>query len=151
MHILLRVIVMKTNKEVLSSILKTTQMGQLGIRSVLEMEMKPELRQAMESQLREYDAIETQAHSIANQRNWELEELNPAIRFMTDRMTRMKLSYGEVDSKIAAMMIRGNTSGVIKGFKNLHRMAQQDDAVRSLSTKLLETESANVNQMKQFL
>lgn len=142
---------MKTNKEVLSSILKTTQMGQLGIRSVLEMEMKPELRQAMESQLREYDAIETQAHSIANQRNWELEELNPAIRFMTDRMTRMKLSYGEVDSKIAAMMIRGNTSGVIKGFKNLHRMAQCDDAVRSLSTKLLETESANVNQMKQFL
>lgn len=151
MHILLRVIVMKTNKEVLSSILKTTQMGQLGIRSVLEMEMKPELRQAMESQLREYDAIETQAHSIANQRNWELEELNPAIRFMTDRMTRMKLSYGEVDSKIAAMMIRGNTSGVIKGFKNLHRMAQCDDDVRSLSTKLLETESANVNQMKQFL
>ena len=142
---------MKNSKELLSSILKTTQMGQLGIRSALEAEMKPELRQAMESQLREYDAIESQAHSIARERNWVLPELNPTIRFMTDRMTKMKLSHGAVDSKIAAMMIKGNTNGVIKGFKNLHQFQQKDDAVRALSKKLLETESANVHQMKPFL
>ena len=124
---------MKSNKEVLSSLLKTTQMGQIGIRSVLEAEMKPELRRAMESQLREYDAIESQAHSIAAERNWVLPELNPSIRFMTDQMTKMKLSYGEVNSKIAEMMIRGNTSGVIKGLKNLHQMEQQDDSVSALS------------------
>lgn len=142
---------MKSNKEVLSSLLKTTQMGQIGIRSVLEAEMKPELRRAMESQLQEYDAIESQAHSIAAERNWVLPELNPSIRFMTDRMTKMKLSYGEVNSKIAEMMIRGNTSGVIKGLKNLHQMEQQDDSVSALSLKLLDTESANVDQMKTFL
>lgn len=142
---------MKSNKEVLSSLLKTTQMGQIGIRSVLEAEMKPELRRAMESQLREYDAIESQAHSIAAERNWVLPELNPSIRFMTDQMTKMKLSYGEVNSKIAEMMIRGNTSGVIKGLKNLHQMEQQDDSVSALSLKLLDTESANVDQMKTFL
>ena len=142
---------MKSNKEVLSSLLKTTQMGQIGIRSVLEAEMKPELRRAMESQLREYDAIESQAHSIAAERNWVLPELNPSIRFMTDQMTKMKLSYGEVNSKIAEMMIRGNTSGVIKGLKNLHQMTDQDKAVQALSNKLLDTESANVHQMKQFL
>lgn len=143
---------MKMNsKEILSSVLKTTQMGQVGIRSVLESEMKPELRKAMESQLREYDAIETEAHSIAKERNWKLPELNPSIRFMTDRMTKMKLSYGDVDSKIAAMMIRGNISGVIKGLKNLHRMAEEDSAVHALSNKLLDTEGANVHQMKQFL
>lgn len=142
---------MKNSKEVLSSILKTTQMGQLGIRSALEAEMKPELRRAMEAQLREYDAIEREAQSIAKNRNWELPELNPSIRFMTDRMTKMRLSYGDVNSKIAAMMIRGNTSGVIKGFKNLHQMTENDSTVQGLSNKLLETESANVHQMKQFL
>ncbi len=142
---------LKDSKEILSSVLKTTQMGQIGIRSALEAEMKPELRQAMEAQLQEYDAIETQAHSIAAERNWVLPELNPSIRFMTDRMTKMKLSYGEVNSKIAEMMIRGNTSGVIKGLKNLHQMEQQDDSVSALSLKLLDTESANVDQMKQFL
>lgn len=142
---------LKDSKEILSSVLKTTQMGQIGIRSALEAEMKPELRQAMEAQLQEYDAIESQAHSIAAERNWVLPELNPSIRFMTERMTKMKLSYGEVNSKIAEMMIRGNTSGVIKGLKNLHQMEQQDDSVSALSLKLLDTESANVDQMKQFL
>ena len=142
---------LKDSKEILSSVLKTTQMGQIGIRSALEAEMKPELRQAMEAQLQEYDAIESQAHSIAAERNWVLPELNPSIRFMTDRMTKMKLSYGEVDSKIAEMMIRGNTNGVIKGLKNLHQLTQRDDAVCTLSLKLLDTESANVDQMKQFL
>ena len=142
---------MKNSKELLSSILKTTQMGQLGIRSVLDTEMKPELRQAMESQLREYDAIERQAHSIARERNWLLPELNPSIRFMTDRMTKLKLSYGDVNSKIAAMMIRGNTSGEIKGLRNLHQMKERDEAIQTLSEKLLKTESANVNQMKPFL
>lgn len=151
MYILIPVIEMKNSKEILSSVLKTTQMGQIGIRSALEAEMKPELRQAMESQLREYDTIESQAHSIAAERNWVLPELNPSIRFMTDRMTKMKLSYGEVDSKIAEMMIRGNTNGVIKGLKNLHRFTQRDDAVCALSRMLLDTECANVDQMKQFL
>lgn len=151
LHILFRVIEMKNSKEVLSSVLKTTQMGQLGIRSALESEMKPELRRAMEYQLREYDAIEGEAHSIARERRWELPELNPSIRFVTDRMTKMRLSYGEVNSKIAEMMIRGNTSGVIKGLKNLHQLTERDNAVRALSQKLVDTESANVRQMKQFL
>ena len=142
---------MKNSKEVLSSVLKTTQMGQLGIRSALESEMAPALRSAMESQLREYDSIESEAHSIAKARKWELQELNPSIRFMTDRMTKMRLSRGDVNSKIAAMMIRGNTSGVIKGLKNLHQMIEQDKAVQSLSNKLLDTESANLHQMKKFL
>ncbi len=142
---------MKDSKELLSSVLKTTQMGQIGIRSVLDSDMDHELRKAIESQLREYDFIESEAHSIAANRNWVLPELNPSIRFMTDRMTKMKLSFGDVDSKIAAMMIRGNTSGVIKSLKNLHRLTEKDDAVCGLTNKLLETESNNVHQMKRFL
>lgn len=142
---------MKDNKDVLSSVLKTTQMGQLGIRSALYCDMKPELRKTVESQLREYDAIESEVHSIARKRNWQVSELNPSIRFMTDRMARMQLSFGDVNSKLAAMMIRGNTSGIIKGLKNLHQLEKPDDAVYALSQKLLDTESNNVHQMKQFL
>ena len=85
---------MKNSKELLTSVLKTTQMGQVGIRSVLDVSMRPGLRKALESQLREYDAIESEAHAIASQRGWELPELDPAQRFMADAMTRMKLTHG---------------------------------------------------------
>ena len=63
---------MKTSQEILSSVLKTTQMGQVGIRSVLDTTLNPELRQALVQQLKEYDGIETEAHNIASQRGWEL-------------------------------------------------------------------------------
>ncbi len=49
---------MKNSKEILENMLKTTQMGKSGIRSVMDISMRPALRQALESQLKEYDAIE---------------------------------------------------------------------------------------------
>ena len=142
---------MKNSKEILSSVLKTTQMGQIGIRSVLDTSMRPGLRKALESQLREYDSIEREAHAIASQRGWELPELDPAVRFMSDMMTRMKLTGGNSDSKIADMMIQGNTRGMVKGLKNIHQYPSEDDQVRTISQKLLDCETANIRQMQSFL
>lgn len=142
---------MKNNQEVLSSILKTTQMGQVGIRSVLETSMRPGLRKALESQLAEYDAIESEAHAIASQRGWELPELQPGKRFMADMMTRTKLRFGNTDSKIAGMMIQGNTRGMITGLKVRHQWPGQDAQIGFLSQKLLDSENANIRQMQQFL
>ena len=139
---------MKGSKEILSSLLKTTQMGQIGIRSVLDTSMRPALRKALESQLQEYDSIETEAHTIASQRGWELEELDPGVRMMTDMMTRMRLHGRNTDSKIAGMMIQGNTKGMIKGLKNIHQFANQDSQVQILSQKLLDCETANIRQMQ---
>jgi len=142
---------MKTNQEILSSILKTTQMGQIGIRSVLDASMRPGLRKALESQLQEYDIIESEAHSIATQRGWEVPELDPGVRFMSEMMTRAKLSFGNTDSKIADMMIQGNTKGMIKSLKNMHQFNGQDGPISTLSQKLLDCESANIRQMQSFL
>lgn len=142
---------MKTSKELLSSILKTTQMGQVGIRSVLDAAMQPSLRSALEDQLQEYDSIETEAHSIATQRGWDVKEIDPAVRFLTDRMTRMKLTGRNTDSKIAGMMIQGNTKGMITGLKNIHQFHQPDERITILSQKLLDCENANIRQMQSFL
>lgn len=142
---------MKNSKQLLSSLLKTTQMGQIGIRSVLDTSMRPSLRKALESQLAEYDAIETEAHSIASQRGWELAELDPAVRAMSNMMTRMKLTGHNADSKIADMMIQGNTKGMVKGLKNLHRSDGRDNRIQTLSQKLIDTETNNIRQMRPFL
>lgn len=142
---------MKDSKALLTSLLKTTQMGQVGIRSLLDIGMDESLRQALKSQLREYDAIETEAHALASQRGWELAELDPAVRVMADIMTRSRAGGKQPDSKIAAMMIRGNTRGMIKGIKNMHQYEAQDRSIRILSQKLLDCERANIRQMQQFL
>lgn len=142
---------MISNKEHLNSIISTVQMGQIGIRSVLDAPVPTELRKALHSQLREYDTIETQAHTIAGSRGWELREVNPAVRAMANMMTKMRLSYGKVESKVAAMMIQGNTRGMIIGYKDLHQCKSNDDQVCGLAQKLLDCETANIRQMQGFL
>lgn len=142
---------MKNSKDMLSSILKTTQIGQVGIRSVLDSSTRPSLRNALEAQLREYDQIENEVYSIASLRGWELQELDPAVRFFTDRMTRIKLTRGNCDSKIADMMIQGSTKGMISGLRNLHQYPSRDDRISNISQKLLDCETANIRQMQMFL
>lgn len=142
---------MKTDQEMLSSILKTTQMGQVGIRSVLDSARSPELRQALTSQLKEYDAIEDEAHTIAKDSGWEIPELPSSQKVMSDMMSRMMLRLDRTDSKIAGMMIQGNTKGIIKSLKNQHHSTSQNTRINELSRKLLETEKANVQQMEPYL
>lgn len=142
---------MKGSKELLSSILKSTQMGQVGIRSVIDENVRPGLRTALESQLREYDAIEREAQNIATQRGWELQDLPSMTKIMSEMMSKMKLIGGNIDSKIAGMMIQGNTRGMITGLKNLHQFNRQDTQITTLSQKLLDCETANIRQMQGFL
>jgi len=142
---------MKTNKEVLNSIVKTTQMGQTGIRCVLKRSIRPDLRKALESQLREYDCIESEAFALASRRGWEMKELDPAVKMMANMSARTRLYGGNTDSKIAGMMIQGNTRGMIKGLKNKHQCNLHDEQVSSLSQKLLDCETANIRQMQSYL
>lgn len=142
---------MKDSKDLLGSVLKTTQMGQIGIRSVLKNPIRATLKTALKSQLEEYDAIEKEALSIASSRGWHLDNLDPAIQSMTDIMVKTRLQFGNADSKAAAMMIHGNTRGMIKGFKNLHHINNSDQRISLLTQKLLDCEEENIRQMQGFL
>ena len=143
--------IMKGSKDILSSIIKTTQMGQIGIRSVLNAPLRASLKDALRSQLREYDAIEREALALAASRGWSLKQLDPAIKRMTNIMSKAKLTFGDTSSKAAAMMINGNTRGMIKSLKNLHQFNNSDERVSILSQKLLDCETANIKQLQGFL
>ncbi|MBE6933737.1 MAG: hypothetical protein E7462_01610 [Ruminococcaceae bacterium] len=142
---------MKDSKDILSSVLKTTQMGQVGIRSVEKATNGAQLRKALKSQLSEYNQIEQEAYDLAKERGWELSELNPMARSMADIAARSKLMYNKNDSRIAEMMVQGNTRGVIKSLKNLHRYHQNDGSVTAIAQKLLNCEYNNIKQMEGFL
>ncbi len=142
---------MKDSKDILSSLLKTTQMGQVGIRSVEKAANGTQLKSALKSQLQEYNDIEKETYALAKERGWELKELNPMARTMADMAARSKLMYNKNDSKIAEMMVQGNTRGVIKSLKNLHRYHQNDGQVTAMAQKLLDCENNNIKQMEGFL
>ena len=142
---------MKNSRDVVGSILKTAQMGQTGIRSVMPYATKPALKEALRSQKREYDKIEREAYALAAARGWELKELSVMSKIMSNACASSKLMTGNPDSKIAAMMINGNTRGMIKGLKNKHHRDVADDTVLALSQKLLDCENENIKQMQGYV
>ena len=113
--------------------------------------MEPQLRCALESQLREYEAIETEAHILALQRGWDLKEMDTVHRFLRDRVTRMKLSGCNTDSRIADLLIRMYTQGMIRGHQERNRFPGKDPRILILSQKLLDCETAGIQQMQSFL
>ena len=142
---------MKTDQDMLTDILKTIQMGQVGIRCVMDYAQKDELRSALKASLQEYDEIEREALHIAEDHGIQVSELNGAAKNMSSFMARMKLQYGDTQSKIADMMILGNTRGIIKGIRNRHQWDSGNHRVDALSQRLLEYEADNINEMKKFL
>lgn len=151
MFILFSVISVKSSKEMLSFILKTTQSGQIGIRSILSCTMRPSLRNILESRLREYDTIESEAHAIAALRGWELSEADPMKRFLSYIKTRYTLSRGNPDTKIANMVIERSRKEILTGLQHHQNFGNRDLHIRTLSQKLLDCESATILQMERFL
>ena len=149
--ILITVMIMKDSQKILNSLLSTVQMGQVGIRAVMKKAVRTDLKKALQSQLKEYDSFENQAFNIAAARGWELKEVDPAVKAMANMISRTKLAIGAQDSKIAAMMIQGNTRGIIMGLKDLHQGQQIDKQVVDLSQRMMDTEEANIKQMQGFL
>lgn len=141
----------KNSKDMLGSLLKTTQMGQAGLESVLKKPMAPALRQNIRDQIAVYDHIEQETRDLLDARAWRVRELGRVDRAFSAMASNMKLMGADRDSKIAAMVIRGNTRGIIKGVRNLNHYPRQDPPVTRLAQKLIEAERQAVAGMQAFL
>lgn len=142
---------MINSQRVLNDIIKTSQMGINGINVVMPKTAQPALRQALKVQRREYSDIEQQAKLLAQQKGYKIDQLKPINRKMGALMSKGQLLVGEPDSKIAGMMIQGNTRGMILSLKNMRRCNRPDAQVAQLAQKLLDTEKNNIESMEGFV
>lgn len=139
------------DEQFLTSMLHTVQMGQTGIRSVMKNAVGSQLKTELKAQLKEYDALEKETLRLAASKGFELKDLNPALETMSTMMSKVQLMGDEVDSKIAGMLIQGNTRGMILGLKNLRKASKADSNVRDLAQRLLNRENMNIQKSQQFL
>ena len=145
------VIFMINSQRVLNDIIKTSQMGINGINVVMDKTRQPALRQALKVQRKEYSNIEQQAKLLARRKGYKIDQIGTVTRRMSAMMSKGQLMVGEPDSKIAGMMIQGNTRGMILSLKNMRRCNEPDAQVADLAQKLLETEKNNIDSLEGFL
>ena len=145
------VIFMINSQRVLNDIIKTSQMGINGINVVMDQTKQPALRQALKVQRKEYSNLEQQAKLLSQQKGYKIDQIKPITRRMGAMMSKAQLMTGEPDSKIAGMMIQGNTRGMILSLKNMRRCNNPDRQVAELAQKLLDTEKNNIESMQGFV
>ncbi len=139
------------DQKMLAQVLHTVQMGQSGIRCVMDDAINPALKQEMKHQLQQYDSMEKEALRLAARKGWEIKNLNPSVQKMADIMAKMRLMGGQRDAKIAGMLIQGNTRGVILGAKNLHHSPNADPEVRALTQRLVDQEKGAMKASEKYL
>ena len=139
------------NEQILTSMLHTVQMGQSGIRCIMENAIHPGLKSELRDQLKEYDALEKQTLATAKVHGLKLKNLSSAVQTMSSLIAKAQLIGGERDSKIAGMLIQGNTRGMIQGMKNLRKAAKASADVKELAQRILNRENINIQKAQPFL
>ena len=104
-----------------------------------------EKRQALEKR-------EQEADRLLRERGVRLSGVNPLAKYGSMLTAKLRVrSSRNTTARIAEMLVQGNTRGMVKSMQNLRAMGVLDPKVSSLSTRLLQTEQANIEEMKHFL
>ncbi len=138
--------------ELLEFVHKNAEMGVSTIPKVKEMVEVPEMLDALDHQLKEYQEIARQAESAIRRRGGEPKGPGEVSDAMSDIMLHMKTAVDKSPSHIAEMMIRGSTMGTVQATRRIHQYADQKDReALDLADRLLETEERNIQQLKAYL
>lgn len=136
----------------LNSICKTTQMGVWGIDAVKKEAGDRQLLAALDAQQQEYRNIHAEADRLLRERGRTPERISSMTRQASTWSARLRARVSnDPDAKIAEMTLQGNTRGMIKSMHNLRTLGVIDPKVSTLSNRLLQTEQANIEEMKKYL
>ena len=124
---------MLSETQLLNHIYQTAEMGQDGIQSVLKYADEPKLLSALNAQMTEYRKLQDSAGEMLRQRQKEPQGISPMAKVGSE------------------MMIQGPTMGVTKSIRTIRDCELKDERVRDLANKLLDTEYANIEEMKKYL
>ena len=143
---------MENDLSMLNSIRKATQMGCYGIECVLDETVNRDFRAALRQQYAEYEEIFGEADQLLREKGGKAQNINPMAKYSSAMTSKMRVrTSADPTAKIAELMLQGNTRGMIKSMHNIRTMGVLDPKVSSLSNRLLQTEQANIDQMKQYL
>lgn len=137
--------------QLLQYVHKTAEMGIEGLRDVEDRIQNQDLHRAIRQQIAEYQEISKESGELLRAKGEEPEDPGLMARVSSEVMSTAKTFTNASTSKIAEMVIQGNTMGITKGTRHLNDYAGDDRKAAALARRLIATEQDNVEQMKQFL
>jgi len=129
---------------------QNVDMGISGIEKVLPHARSLTFVGALESQLREYQHLSTEADGMLRGIGAKEVDAPVVARMGADIMTTVKCMTYNSDSDIAEDMIKGTTTGITKLRQHLGKFSGSGE-VSGLADRVIAFEERNVEEMKKFL
>lgn len=142
---------MLENSEMLGYLCQDADMGRTGAQHVLKLIKNEDLAATVKEQLDDYEHAYDSAAQLLQKMGKEAPKSNFAAKAMSAISTEMQNMMDPSSSKIAQMMIEGNTMGITTLTKQLHQYEDGDKEIVSLARKQVAMEQRNIENLKKFL
>lgn len=142
------------NKELLEYIFKEVDMGVHSCTKLLEdLEGKDnKIIDVIEDIKKEYLSFQKDIKKLVKKYKVDLDNNSWIAKMGSSMEMKMEVMKDNSDSKIADMLIRGNTMGVIETEKNIHKFREKTDKeIVKVAESLLEFQKNSIEKLKEYL
>lgn len=149
-HAFFEVISMLPEIELLQYIYKTTDMGCQGIDTV-EGHAEKRLKDELSRERAEYERIKDEADRMIRGQGDTPGGVGEMAKLSAEMMSAGQLAMDDSRGRIAEMMIKGTTMGIVKTIRHLNSYEGENKEARQLGQRLLKAQESNVERMKAYL
>lgn len=142
---------MNNEECLLNDIYQNARMGMQSIPQLMEETTDDSFKNSLREQQSEFQKIAASAEGMMTEKEVKPKEISAMSKFSAYMMTEMKTMTDKSTSKMAEMMIQGNTMGMTKIIRNMREHQEADATASSLAKKLLKTTENNIKSMKDYL
>lgn len=142
---------MTNDKKMLELICQDADMGRDAVEHVLKLTEDDSLRSVLETQLSDYQNSYEAADRLLREKGGQAQSAPAFARMMTRISSDIKTLSDHSSSKIAELVIQGNTMGITTMSKHIHDYDGEDTGIVELAKKQVEMEQRNIEELKRFL
>ena len=138
-------------EKVLGGVMSNAAMAARSTKVTLKYVKDKSFKDLLTGQAAKYDEFINRVRQTAALNGAEIKEPGGVSRFFVETSIKLKLMRGADNTKIAEMMIKGTTMGVIDLARLLKRSPLADDCCLDIAKELLRFEEDKLHALKYYL
>ncbi|HJB25018.1 MAG TPA: hypothetical protein H9662_00175 [Firmicutes bacterium] len=141
----------KQDKQLLSELYRSTQMGAESIRALISEASDPALKTELSDQLCGYQKLSKRAHDMLEKRGGKAEETSKMKSLGIHTGIKLNTLIDKTSSHLAEMAIEGSNMGIVGTTKQLSQFSGASQNVRQLGNEFVSFEQHNIEALKRYL
>ena len=139
------------DNELANRVYENVRMASYAIDCIIEKIENKELNKLLRKQNKYYLDTVQKTESFAKKMNFELKDINPALKGMSYISIKTKTLMNNNSPKLAEMLIQGITMGITDTLKAMSEFKSNNEELLSIAKEVVSYEEEFVDSLKTFL